>query len=661
MEVGTKAMSPDEFRYYIEEKIRRTRREALEREIGSHGVLVVGLDGRRWFGLEREYIEGPDGQLIPAPENGRVLTRVFVQHGFHVPMRLLKDVINCPVSINGVLKGVKRFIPGVELREKSDEELDQEQAREKAIEQLPSPTLRLSASLGGRTVNAMAEDASGKQKRLANALLLAQAGMEVSLVHAFPAVAAQPPRKQEDRLGGWMDKEISIAGVMADSQVALTHQIIAKSSTLAYSRPIWGRAAALQVTAQIHHRTRRAAMPMIETMLTRRVTKRGTFFVGFGTGTKWGLNMPFGLGRWGSMGEWWGNASSKIGFTYSGGNAAAAHMDDDDDEGDADPGEEEASEGYNSEQANGSANGRKQNSRQKASSKPRTNPNTVATFYLSANSMTPTTSVLTIGLDLSRTFLSRPRPKNIPPMAPLPNSYRGIRTQLKSSLNLMGAVSTSLSCTRSVATHSRLGFSISVEPTEPGVVFGIVFRRLGQKIQIPVLATKFADSEDLIHRGLNVWGVGVFSIALGWWVWETGIMRTWERRQRKLSMAGRRRGLREKVEKGKREAQEAVALMMDGVVRKMMREDENGGLVVLQATYGLPEEKGNMRVLRVLRRGKKEEEEGARRIDVKIAVAAWVENSQLVIPGNISKVGVFSPVNRVAVLRTRLTGGFMQT
>jgi len=630
-------MSSDEFRYYVEEKVRRTRRETLEREVGSHGVLVVGLNGSRWFGLEREYIEGPDGQLFPAPEQAGVLTRVFVQHGFHVPMRLLRDVINHPVSINGVLEGVKSFIPGVVMREKSDAELDQELARDQAIEQLPPPTLRLSASLGGRTVNAIAEDASGRQKRIANAPLIAQAGMEVSLVHAFPAVAPQPPRTQGDQGGGWMDKEISIARVMAESQVALTHQIIAKSSTVAYTRPIWGRTAMLQVTAQIHHKTRKAAMPMVETMLTRQVTKKGTFFIAFGTGARWGVNIPFGLGRWGSAGEWWGNASSRIGFTHRGGGAASAHMDDED--GDVDPseGEEAGEEGDNSEQANGNANGRKQNSGQNAPPKPRTNPNTIATFYLGANNITPTASILTIGLELSRTFLSRPRPKNLPPMAPLPNSYRGIRAQLKSSFNLMGTVSTSVSFTRPVATNSRLGLSISIEPTEPGVVFGIVFRRLGQKIQIPILATKFVDSEDLVRRGFNVWGAGVVSIAFGWWVWESGIVRTWERRQRKLGMAKRRRGLREKVEEGKREAQEAVALMMDGVVRKMMRENENGGLVVLEATYGLPEEKGDMRVWG-RRKERKEGEEGARRIDVKIPVAAWVENSQLVIPANISKV-----------------------
>ena len=659
MEVGTKAMSPDEFRYYVEEKIRRTRREALEREVGFHGVLVVGLDGRKWFGLE--YIEGPDGQLIPAPEQDRVLTRVFVQHGFHVPMRLLRDVINHPISINGLLEAVKSFIPGVEIREKSDEELDQEQAREKAIEKLPPPTLRLSASLGGRTVNAVAEDASGRQKRIANAPLIAQVGMEASLMHAFPAVAPQQPRKQGGQGRGWMDKEISIARVMADSEVALTHQIIAKSSTLAYTRPIWGRTAMLQVTAQVHHR-RRAAMPMVETMLTRQVTKRGTFFIAFGTGTRWGLHIPFGLGRWGSAGEWWGNASSRIGFTYRGGNAPSAHTGDEDD-GDADPGEEEeASEGNNSEQANGNANGRKQNSGRKASSKPQANTNTVATFYLGANNITPTASVLTIGLDLSRTFLSRPRPKNFPLIAPLPNSYRGIRAQLKSSLNLMGALSTSISFTRPIATHSRLGLSISIESTEPGVVFGIAFRRLGQKIEIPILATKFVDSEDLASRGFNVLGVGVASIAFGWWIWETGIVRTWERRQRKLGMAKRKRGLREKVEKGKREAQEAVALMRDGVVRKMMREKVNGGLVVLEATYG-PPEKGEKGVMGVLgrRRERKEGEEGARRIDVKVPVAAWVENSQLIIPGNILKVArTLSPVGKRTNMRIGLTGWFVQ-
>ena len=103
-------------------------------------------------------------------------------------------------------------------------------------------------------------------------------------------------------------------------------------------------------------------------------------------------------------------------------------------------------------------------------------------------------------------------------------------------------------------------------------------------------------------------------------------------------MARRRRGLREKVEKGKREAQEAIALMMDGVVRKTMKEDENGGLVVLEATYGLPEEKGTVVGILGGRKEKKDGEEGARRIDVKVPVAALVENSQLVIPANISKV-----------------------
>lgn len=631
LDVGTRGMSKDELRYYVEEKVRRTKREAIEREVGSHGIVVLGMDGRSWFGLAGD--EGGGSRSVVDH-----VRKVFVQHGFHVSVGLLGKAINTPVSVSRVVGGLKGLLPGIEPTEKTDEELSEESVQEDAIKRHQPPVLRFSATIGGQRV--IAKDDTGRELRIANAPLLAQAGMEVSLSHSFPTVphTNTTPRGRDQ---GWMYKETSIAKLMANCQITLSHALMARTSTVSCSRPMWGRRF-LQFTAQMNHGSRRkSSMPVLEMMLAHQVARKGTFFVSFGTGSKWGLRLPFGVGLWGSPGgpeTWWGGASSKIGYTYRGswrgGNVDVEDEDGEDEEAGGEGGTESSGNANTSSQSNGTKNSSKErSSKSKSKSPPKLyrNPNTVCTFYLAANALTPSTNLLTLGLDFSRTFLASPRPKYLPLTAPLPNSYHGIRATIKSNVNLLGTLSLSLILTRAVATHSRLGISVSVDPDEPGIVLSIVFRRLGQKVQIPIWVAKCMGPVDIVW-GFNVWATGATGLVMGWWAWEVCIVRPWEVRQRRINRTKWKKGWREKIEAARKEADEAVQLMWEGVERKRIKERDMEGLVVVEATYGLPEEAG----LSVLRRYGRQEKK--RRIDVTIPVCNLVESSQLIIPGTISKV-----------------------
>ena len=93
-------------------------------------------------------------------------------------------------------------------------------------------------------------------------------------------------------------------------------------------------------------------------------------------------------------------------------------------------------------------------------------------------------------------------------------------------------------------------------------------------------------------------------------------------------MAAFRERHAEHIENRKREALEAIRLLLPSVERKVEVEKEKDGLVILEAWYG------NASSLN----GEVPLNELSDVIDVKIPVQALVHESQLTIPGGYSKV-----------------------
>ena len=98
-------------------------------------------------------------------------------------------------------------------------------------------------------------------------------------------------------------------------------------------------------------------------------------------------------------------------------------------------------------------------------------------------------------------------------------------------------------------------------------------------------------------------------------------------------MARQQKKLRELVTKRKTESFQAISLMAEQVKRRQAKEARKDGLVILQAEYGhLPRpsrhsnEAGNI-------------EDSSKIADVTVPVAALVDQGQLVIPGQVIKVG----------------------
>lgn len=379
-------------------------------------------------------------------------------------------------------------------------------------------------------------------------------------------------------------------------------------------------------------------MPTIEAMLTRMVTRGTTFFVAFSSGSRWYLPLPFGLGDLGARNKsLFGNSSARIGMTYRSGVLTSAE-----DDSHEDPVEEEAEPDTHGEEPNGNTNG-STGERRRSKPKPKIDRgNTVSTFYVTSNQLGNGSSILGLGIDYSRTYFSKSRPANVPPTVPLPNSYKGIRVRLNGGVNLAGSVSLSLSATRAVGEFSRLGAEISIDPSEGGVVLGLVFRRLGQKISIPVLVTKFVDAEDMIYRGSSTWATLAVGCAGAWGLWELLVVRRLEERERMRKRRRRAKELRKTLEREKKDAEDAVDMMREGVARKMEREREAGGLVVVGAWYGVFEKK-RRGVVSHRRDMESEKPMKGKWIDVTVPIAALVDAGQLIIPGKVSKVRFTAP------------------
>lgn len=163
-----------------------------------------------------------------------------------------------------------------------------------------------------------------------------------------------------------------------------------------------------------------------------------------------------------------------------------------------------------------------------------------------------------------------------------------------------------------VGRFSRLGFEVGVSPSNLHLSF--YWSRLGQRVNIPfLLATKSSMSTELVFWAtvLPFLGFGVAEIL------------SRRRATRKLKKKSReqdsRAKLQEYVARRRAEADELTVVLANGVEPRQKAERQAGGLVIMSAKYSV--------------KGAPSDEVA----DVTVAVAALVDNGEVVIPKGLRK------------------------
>jgi len=170
--------------------------------------------------------------------------------------------------------------------------------------------------------------------------------------------------------------------------------------------------------------------------------------------------------------------------------------------------------------------------------------------------------------------------------------------------------------------------SLAIECGIPhGVTFKCRLSRLGQRISIPILV-----SPEFNYK-IILWGTILPIITIT--AVEQVILMPRRQKKKAEKLAALRELHAEYIENRKREAVEAIRLLLPSVERKIESEKLKDGLVILEAWYG------NISSSRDVPLNEKKDV-----ADVRIPVQALVHDSQLTIPGGYSKsniMGFYDP------------------
>lgn len=222
---------------------------------------------------------------------------------------------------------------------------------------------------------------------------------------------------------------------------------------------------------------------------------------------------------------------------------------------------------------------------------------------------------------------------------------RGVRFEIESSMGLDLSLSGTVRGVRRIGDFTSVGIGVGLNP-ERGLFISFSWNRLGQNIIIPVILLSVDDS--------NLKSL-LWTTAVPWAIYaavEFGILRPRLQRERKRLVEKTRKELRETLSRRKMEAEQATLLMRPLVENRQAIEREEGGLVILRAEYGVralkSESKTNWRLGEV--------------VDVTVALAALVNESQISLPRGLDKAQIIgfwdpSPLKRKLLVVDYLFGG----
>lgn len=173
----------------------------------------------------------------------------------------------------------------------------------------------------------------------------------------------------------------------------------------------------------------------------------------------------------------------------------------------------------------------------------------------------------------------------------------------------LGGLAMNIGASRKVTEHTRLGATVSANAQS--LILKLSVTRLGQTLNLPIWIG------DGLERDSIVFGV---LLPLGGLIaYEYLVIRPRAARRTKQRTAKKRQAFKDKLAEKERSAREAVELMSDAVQRRQQLAQAQGSLSISSATYGSRD----------------------CRIDVTIAVAALVNDGQLVLASNQRKAALY--------------------
>ncbi|RMZ45949.1 DnaJ domain protein [Aspergillus flavus] len=212
---------------------------------------------------------------------------------------------------------------------------------------------------------------------------------------------------------------------------------------------------------------------------------------------------------------------------------------------------------------------------------------------------------------------------------PPANEPRSIRVEVASTVNMDMSLSWKIEGSRQVGELTRMGLGVGVEGPH-GLVMTVSWSRLGQKIKLPIAVCPI----DMVNA--DAAALAIIFPWVAYCAWEFGFIRPRERKNRRRVIARRQKELKKLVPIKRAESLQATELMTEQVRRRQAKEERQDGLVITKAEYGhYPSKKKGNDV------GKEYEV-----VDVTIPVAGLVDRSQLVIPKNMVKfhiLGFYDP------------------
>ncbi|KAG0197542.1 hypothetical protein BGX28_008989 [Mortierella sp. GBA30] len=191
------------------------------------------------------------------------------------------------------------------------------------------------------------------------------------------------------------------------------------------------------------------------------------------------------------------------------------------------------------------------------------------------------------------------------------------RIRIGANLSSNTGLSASIGGDRRITQYTKLGLAVEIG-FQGGIAFNVKVMRLGQSVTVPImLSTEF-------NPKMAFWTAlaPIFTIA----ALDFGYIRPKRRRERVEKLKELRKVHADFIANQKKEAEEASNLLRESTSRKTKVEQDNDGLVIVEAIYG------NLNAGLVA--------------DVTIAVQALVNNSQLAMPGGHSKnhiLGFYDP------------------
>lgn len=200
---------------------------------------------------------------------------------------------------------------------------------------------------------------------------------------------------------------------------------------------------------------------------------------------------------------------------------------------------------------------------------------------------------------------------------------QSVRLEVEANVTLDMGLAFSVEGVRKVGEYTRMGLGVGLQGAQ-GLALTVSWSRLGQKLKLPITICTY----DNIN-----WDIGLAAVIFPWLTYcavEFGFLRPRERKKRRRLVARKQKQLRRQIPKKKADSAQAIELMAEQVQRRQAREEAQNGLVITKAQYGYMSS-GNRRV-------KGYDPKDYEVVDVTIPVAALVDRGQLVIPRETHKV-----------------------